>query len=121
MTSYLVVVDLVEYICVQQSMMISKARLIGNDTALLAILASDDPRDQKRPGTQVRHFHHELWQIHCEGTVLRGNRAKFSQKEDMSLALDNTVDICLAKAIPHKNVWGIGLNAFDLRAALSVS
>ena len=35
-------VDLVEYNCTEQFMMASKARLFGDDTALSAILASDD-------------------------------------------------------------------------------
>ena len=38
-------VDLVEYTCAEQFMMASKARLFGDDTALSAILASDDPRE----------------------------------------------------------------------------
>ena len=37
-------------------MVASKARLFGDDTALPAILASDDPREQKRLGRQVRHM-----------------------------------------------------------------
>ena len=35
-------VDFVEYNCVEQFMMASKARLFGDDTALSVILASDD-------------------------------------------------------------------------------
>ena len=53
--------DLVEYNCAEQFMMASKARLFGDDTALSAILASNDPREQKRLGRRVRHFDHELW------------------------------------------------------------
>ena len=46
-------VDLVEYNCAEQFTMASKARLFGDDTALSAILASDDPREKKRLGRQV--------------------------------------------------------------------
>ena len=53
-------VDVVEYNCADQLMMASKARLFGDDTALLAILASDDPREQERLGRHVRHFDHDL-------------------------------------------------------------
>ena len=42
-------------------MMASKARLFGDDTALSAILDSDDPREQKRLGRQVHLFDHDLW------------------------------------------------------------
>ena len=70
-------VDLVEYNCAEQFMMASKARLFGDDTALSAILASDDPREQRRLVRQVRHFDPELWQSECENIVLHGNLAKF--------------------------------------------
>ena len=115
------VVDLVEYNCAEQFMMASKARLFGDDTALPAILASDNPREQKRFGRQVRHFDHELWQTKCDNIVLSGNLAKFSQNEEMRLALENTGSRRLAKASPHDNVWGIDLSASGPRAASPAS
>ena len=98
-------------------MMASKARLFGDDTALSAILASDDPREQKRLGRHVRHFDHELWQSECENIVLHGNLAKFSQNKEMHLALIQTGDCHLTEASPHDNLWGIGLSACDPRAS----
>ena len=70
-------VDLVDYTCAEQYMMASKARMLGDDSALSAILATDDPREQKRIGRQVRHFDQDLWQKHCENIVFDGNLAKF--------------------------------------------
>ena len=58
-------VGFVEYNCAEQFMMASKARLFGDDTALSAILALDDPREQKRLGRQVRHFDPKLWRSEC--------------------------------------------------------
>ena len=110
-------VDLIEYNCAGQFMMASKARLFGDDTALSAILASDDPREQKRLGRQVRHLDYKLWQSECENIVLHGNLAKFSQNEEMHLALIGTGDRRLAEASPHDNLWGIGLSARDPRAS----
>ena len=110
-------VDLVEYNCAEQFMMASKARLFGDDMALSAILGSDDPREKKRLGRQVRHFDHNLWHTECEHIVLHGNHAKFSQNEEMRLALIRTGDRRLAEASPHDNLWGIGLSACDLRAS----
>ena len=98
-------------------MMASKARLFGDDTALSAILASDDPREQKRLGRQGRHFDHDLWQTECETIVLHDNLAKFSQSEEMRLALIRTDDRRLAEASPHDNLWGIGLSGCDPRAS----
>ena len=98
-------------------MMASKARLFGDDTALSATLASDDPREQKRLGRHVRHFDHDLWQTECENIVLHGNLAKFSSNEKMRLAVIRTGDRRLAEASPHDNLWGIGLSACDPRAS----
>ena len=110
-------VDFVEYNCPEQFIMASKARLFGDDTALSAILASDDPREQKRLGRQVRHFDHDLWQTECENIVLHGNLAKFSQNEEMRLALTRTGDRRLAEASPNDNLWGVGLSTCDPRAS----
>ena len=89
-------------------MMASKARLFGDDTALSAILASNDPRELKRLGRQVRHFHPALWQNECEAIVLRSNLAKFSQNKEMGVALESTGAHRIAEASPHDKVWGIG-------------
>ena len=110
-------VDLVEYNCAEQFMMASKARLFGDDTALSAILATKDPREQKRLGRHVRLFDPELWRSECEHLVLLGNLAKFSQNEEMRLALIQTGDRHLAEASPHDTLWGIGLSAHDPRAS----
>ena len=110
-------VDLVEYNCAEQFMMASKARLFGDDTALSAILASNDPREQKCLGRQVRHFDHELWQSECENIVLHGNLANVSQNEKMHLALIQTSDRRLAEASPHDKFWGIGPSACDSESA----
>ena len=111
MDNIAVTVDLVEYNRAEQFMMASKARLFGDDTALSAILASADPREQKRLGRQVRHFDLTLWQDECETTVLRGNLAKFSQNQEMRVALETTGTRRIAEVSPHNKVWGIGLNA----------
>ena len=98
-------------------MMASKARLFGNDTALSAILATKDPREQKRLGRHVRLFDPELWRSEYEHIVLHGNHAKFSQNEEMRLAHIQTGDRRLAEASPHDTLWDIGLSARDPRAS----
>ena len=63
--------------------------------------ASDDSREQKRPGRQVRPFDPALWQDENEAIVLRGNLAKFSQNKDMRVALENTGARRIAEASPR--------------------
>ena len=98
-------------------MMDSKARLFGDDSALSAKLATDDPREQIRIGRQIRHFDHESWQQKCENIVLQGNQAKFSQTDEMRLVLMHTGQRRLAEASPHDKLWGIGLSACNYRAS----
>ena len=83
-------VGLVEYSCPKQFMMASKARLFGDDSTLSAILATDDPREHKRLGRQVCHFDHDTWLHERKYIAFRGNLAKFSQNENLRLALLHT-------------------------------
>ena len=97
--------------------MASKARLFGDDSTLSAILATDDPREHKRLGCQVRHCDLDSWLHERENVVFRGNLAKFSQNENLRLTLLHTGERRLAKASPYDNLWGIGLRASDYRAS----
>ena len=108
-------VDLVECSCAEQFMMASKARLLGDDSTLSAILATDDPREHKRLGRQVRHFDHDTWLHERESIVFRGNLAKFSQNENLRLALLHTRERRLAEASPYDIIWGIDLRASAYR------
>ena len=109
-------VDLVEYGCAEQLIMASKARLFGDDSTLSAIPATDDPREHKRLGRQVRQFDHDTWLHERENIAFRGNLAKFSQNENIRLALLHTGERRLAEASPYDNIWGIGFRASDHRA-----
>ena len=85
-------------------MMASKARLFGDDTTLSAILATKDPREQKRLGRHVRLFDHDLWQSASENIVLHDNLAIFSQNEEMHLALIQIGNRRLAEARPPQRL-----------------
>ena len=65
----------------------------------------------------MRHFDPAVWQDECETIVLRGNLAKFSQNEEMRVALEHTGTRRIAETSSHDKVWGIGLDASDPRAA----
>ena len=51
---------LVECDCAEQFMMASNSRLFGDDLAVSAILATDDPREQKRLDRHERHLDHDF-------------------------------------------------------------
>ena len=109
--------DLVEYSSAEQFMVASKGRLFGDESVFSAILATNDPREHKRLGRQVRHFDHDSWQHERENIALRANLAKFSQNEDLRLTLLHTGQCRLVEASPHDSLWGIGLRACDYRAS----
>ena len=90
---------------------------IRRDLALSAILATDDPREEKRFGCQVRHFDHDFWQQEYEHIVLQSNLARFSQNEEMRLALGKAGQRRLAEASSHDKLWGIGLSGCSYRAS----
>ena len=96
--------------------MASKARLFGDDTALSATLASDDPREQKRLGRHVRHFDHDFRKQECENSVLRGNMANSPKTRKCAWPSCTLCPRRLAEASPHDKLWGIGLSACDLES-----
>ena len=92
--------NLVEYNCAEQFMMASKARLLATIRrfprySLLTILASTNYSD-----VQVRHFDNDTWLNKRENIAFRGNLAKFSQNENLRLALLHTGERRLAEASP---------------------
>ena len=110
------VIDEQEYTHAEQWMMAAKASLFGDSDMLARILASDDPRSQKRLGQQVRGFDEDTWKRERLDIVVRGNEAKFGQSQKLRRILLATGDKTLVEASPIDRIWGIGLRADDPRA-----
>lgn len=98
----------VEYNCAEQYMMAAKASLFGDGQAFDLIMASSDPREQKRLGRMVKGYNDEAWHAICKHVVYEGSYAKFDQNEDLFLALVETLGTTLVEASPYDAVWGIG-------------
>ncbi len=104
------------YATAEHYMMSEKARLFADAETLARILASDDPREAKEFGRQVRGFDPQRWERHCVEVAVRGNTAKFTQNSELGAWLLSTADTVLVEASPVDTVWGIGLAADDPRA-----
>lgn len=104
------------YGCAEQYMMAEKARLFGDAEVLAQILATDDPREQRRLGREVAGFDEATWVERRLGIVVAGNLAKFAQDDARRAALLATGEKLLVEASPYDRVWGIGLRADDPRA-----
>ena len=105
--------DRIEYCCTEQYMMAQKALLFGDHEIYEKIMASDQPREIKALGREIRGFEQGKWDEHKYRIVLNGNIAKFSQNERIREFLLGTGEAVLAEASPYDAVWGIRLAADD--------
>lgn len=103
----------IKYCCAEQYMMACKAKLFNDLDALNKIMATDDPRKQKKLGRQVNNFNAEMWEQNCKSVVYDGNKAKFTQNPKLLEALLATGDTTLVEASPYDKTWGIGLSEND--------
>jgi ribA/ribD-fused uncharacterized protein len=110
------VIDGVEYNCCEQYMMSEKARLFKDEYALKEILKSDDPKEQKAWGRQVKGFVKDEWEAIARDVVYKANYAKFTQHPNLKDILMATGDKVIVEASPEDCIWGIGLRASDSRA-----
>jgi ribA/ribD-fused uncharacterized protein len=99
--------------CAEQWMMLSKARLFGDEAAARAILATDDPGVQKRAGQSVAGFETTVWEQWKVDIVWRGNVAKFAANPGAARQLRATGDAMLVEANPRDWIWGVGLAVDD--------
>ncbi|KAJ8305788.1 hypothetical protein KUTeg_016333 [Tegillarca granosa] len=77
------------------------------------IMETDNPREMKSLGRQVKHFNEHLWDDKCVALVEAGNEAKFSQNLDLKNYLYTTYPKTLVEANPLDKIWGIGLAKDD--------
>lgn len=104
------------FTCAEQYMMHGKALLFADAEIAAQILEAGHPRQHKALGRKVKNFDDHVWKKQREAIVLAGNRAKFTQNEDLRAQLLATKGTTLVEASPYDRIWGIGLGAKDPRA-----
>ena len=97
------------FVTAEQWMMWNKAMMFGDTEIADKILATDDPREQKKLGRKVQGFDDKIWMEMAYQFVVQGNRAKFTQNEKFRDALKTTIGKVLVEASPYDKRWGIGL------------
>jgi len=97
-------------------MMYSKAIFFKDYEIAKNILDTNNPREAKNLGREVRGFIDQKWREVSFGIVVKGNIHKFSQNQKLKEYLLATANKILVEASPKDKKWGIGLNAKDLRA-----
>lgn len=103
------------YICMEQFMMASKARLFEDEETLVRILKSSDPKEIKALGRQVKGFDEAVWNEAKHLIILNGNFCKFTQNPALQAYLLASGERTLVEASPYDTIWGVGLAAEDPR------
>lgn len=97
----------------EQYMMASKAKLFGDYEIARKIMATNDVREIKRLGRQVRNFDETSWANSREFIMVDGLTAKFSQDLSLATKLLSTGNCILAECAVRDKIWGIGLSMTD--------
>ncbi len=100
----------------EKFMMYSKAMLFLDREIAAKILGCDNPRELKELGKKVKCFEEVVWDFNKVKIVYEGNKAKFTQNEELKQALFATKGTTLVEAAPNDTIWGIGLAEDDPRA-----
>ena len=106
------------YASAEHYMMAEKARLFRDEEALARVLVAKTPAEAKAIGREVQRFDPAAWNEARFPAVVRGNVAKFGQREGFAAFLRGTRERVLVEAAPRDRVWGIGMGASNPDARL---
>lgn len=99
----------VTYFCVEQYMMAMKAKTFNDNIILQKIMQSNDQKEVKQLGREVKNYVDDIWVKERIKVVYDGNMAKFSQNEGLKNYILHTNDKILVEASPYDNIWGVKL------------
>jgi ribA/ribD-fused uncharacterized protein len=102
--------------CAEQFMMYCKAGRFHDPETQKLVLATRDPKEQKRLGRLTRGFQPTSWDEIKSDIVVAGNIAKFGQNKELKDLLLNTGNRLLAEAASLDRIWGIGFTAKEAMA-----
>ena len=99
----------ISYNCSEQAMMHLKAKMFKDDETAIKILRTNNPREQKRLGREVKNFDQKFWDEQKEELMFRILLEKFDQNKDFKDELLKYTDYEFVEASPYDRIWGIGL------------
>jgi len=108
--------DFQQYSSAEQFMMYHKAMIFLDREIAQQIMQTEDVRRIKDLGRQVKNYDEYVWKYFRSKVVYEGNKAKFTQNEELKQALFATKGTSLVEASPNDTLWGIGLTEEDPRA-----
>jgi ribA/ribD-fused uncharacterized protein len=97
--------------CAEQFMMYCKAGRFRDSETQRLVLATRDPKEQKRLARRTKGFDAASWDEIKSEVVIAGNMAKFGQNKHLRDLLLATGERVLAEAASQDRVWGTGFTA----------
>lgn len=101
--------DGIKYFNMEQFMMSQKALLFNDIESRDRIMSTTNPGYIKSLGRLVKNFDVNIWDENKYEIILRGNRCKFTQNENLLRLLMSTGDKIIGEASKYDRVYGIGL------------
>lgn len=105
--------DRIVFNCVEQYMMASKAWRFKDDAAMVAIMDTNNPKQQKALGRAVQGFDQTVWSEEARDLVYPAIYAKFTQHDDLRQLIESTGTRWIVEASPLDKIWGIGMAHTD--------
>jgi ribA/ribD-fused uncharacterized protein len=109
-----ILIDGEKYICVEQYLMATKAKMTGNDEQREAIMKEENSVDIKRRGDRI-HWPsgREHWENAACDLLWIGNKAKYEQDSSLRARLFNTYGCRLVETDTGVTIWNAGISYTD--------
>jgi ribA/ribD-fused uncharacterized protein len=101
--------------CVEQFYQYAKAAYFRDHYQGDAIMATTDPKEQKRLGQKICGFVRVVWNAKRESIMWKGLLAKFTQNQWCRKSLLSTGTKRLCEASIYDSFWGAGIGLIDWR------
>ncbi|KAF2128641.1 DUF1768-domain-containing protein [Dothidotthia symphoricarpi CBS 119687] len=103
----------ITFSCAEQFLMFCKAIYFSDEPSCTLIMATSDPKEQKRLGKQVAGFDEMKWDVVKSRVARVGNWYKFTHPANRAMkdVLLGTGERELVEAASRDRVWGVGFNA----------
>lgn len=103
--------------CAEKYMMIMKAVIMGDMTAVDEMIETTMPGNLKAMGRKITNYDQKRWDSLKEQVVFRGNYLKFSTNIELKELLRSFSPFTtFAEGSSWDSIWGIGLDIDDSRA-----
>jgi ribA/ribD-fused uncharacterized protein len=107
------IIDGKQYNCCEKYMMEQKALYFKDYEIAEKIMNTNDPKEHKQLGREVKGFNETKWNTVADEIVFNANLAKFTQDIQLKNKLLATGDKMFVECSPYDKIWGNGLNITD--------